>query len=482
MSDKKTVRTRVAPSPTGYFHIGTARTALFNYLYAKKNSGEFIVRIEDTDVERSKSKYEADALESLRWLGLDWDEGPDEQKSKKARKQESKKRYGPYRQSERTEIYKKYLEQLLEEGKAYWCTCTKEELEAHRESLAADGLPLRYSGKCRSKSHPASESAVIRFKVLEKEIVFVDEIRGKVTFDSGLLGDIVIAKSLEQPLYNFVVVVDDYKMDISHVIRGEDHLGNTPKQILIGDALGFDVPVYAHLPLILAPDKSKLSKRVGDMDATVRALREGGYVSEAVVNFMLLLGWNPGTDDEVLTLDQAVRQFSFSGIQKGGAMFNLQKLRWFNSHYIKGMKIEDLRERIRDFIPAEWKGDELDGALEMERERMRTLTEFEGLAGFVFQMSDYPRGRLVWKKSDVETAQNHLEKVLDIMQETLDNGLETRVMEYADAEGRGDVLWPLRVALSGQEKSPGPFEIIKTIGREEALQRVKAAVKKISKS
>ena len=496
----KKVRTRIAPSPTGYFHVGTARTALFNYLYAKRHGGEFILRIEDTDKERSKPEYEKDIIESLEWLGLEWDEGPTKVKSEKL-KVES------YRQSERTEIYKKYLEKLLDEGKAYYCYCSKEELEAQRVSGEVNGHVFKYSGRCRENAEQrgtlrgTTRNGVIRFKVPEKKISFHDEIRGKVEFDSSLFGDIVIAKSLDEPLYNFSVVVDDEEMGITHVIRGEDHLGNTPKQILMQEALGFSTPVYAHVPLILAPDRSKLSKRIQGvpstssgnndkgspstrsgnintgMDATVRTLRESGYLPEAIINFLALLGWSPGDEREVFLLEELEKIFDLGKIQKGGAIFNIQKLDWFNAHYIKLAPKEHLEKLLQDFVPEKWFRDErFSRAVELERERMRTLRDFEKTAGFFFELPEYPAERLVWKESTSEITKKHLEVIVGIMEETLGDGLKKRLMEYAEEVGRGGVLWPLRVALSGLEKSPGPFEIIQVIGREEAIQRVKAAL------
>ncbi|MEK7076748.1 MAG: glutamate--tRNA ligase family protein, partial [Patescibacteria group bacterium] len=397
---------------------------------------------------------------------------------------------------ERTEIYKKYLEQLLEEGKAYWCYCAKEDLEAEREAQMVNGRAPKYGGHCRpsadtrgqdaDKRGPErinTQKAVIRFLAPEKEVQFQDLVRGKVQFDMSLAGDFVIAKSLETPLYNFSATVDDFLMEITHVIRGEDHLANTPKQILIQEALGFSRPEYAHLPLILNPDRSKLSKRIMEaprpaspklqrgeqarelrsqgaekMEATIRALRERGYLPEAVLNFLLLLGWNPGNEKEVFSLEEAVAAFDFKKVQKGGAIFNEDKLDWFNAHYIRELPFEHIYELVRKFIPEVWKSqpDILREALRVLRERMKRLTDFQELAGFFFELSKYPASRLKWKTADMETTEKHLENILEIMEETLGNGLEERVMAYAEKHGRGEVLWPLRVALSGLEKSPGP--------------------------
>ncbi len=464
MPDKKIVKTRIAPSPTGFLHVGTARTALFNYLYAKRHGGEFVLRIEDTDKERSEKKYEEDIVKSLTWLGLKWD--------------------GKItRQSERTEIYAKYLEKLLQEGRAYYCYCTKEELEAQRISQETNGRIFKYSGRCREAgSRENGQPRVIRFKIPDKKVSFTDEIRGKVEFDASLFGDIVIAKSLHEPLYNFSVMVDDEEMGITHVIRGEDHLGNTPKQIALQEALGFEIPAYAHLPLILAPDRSKLSKRVGDMDATIRTLREGGYLPEAIINFLALLGWSPGDDREIFSLADLENIFDLEKIQKGGAVFNIQKLEWFNAHYIKTTPQGRLEKLLADFVPEDWARDErLVRAVQLERERMKTLRDFTESASFIFNLPEYPAGRLIWKKSTDKIAEKHLEIALSIMEEKVGDGLEKRIMEYAEREGRGEVLWPLRVALSGLEKSPGPFEILSAIGREEGIRRIRAALKKLKK-
>ncbi|MEF8847448.1 MAG: glutamate--tRNA ligase, partial [Candidatus Paceibacterota bacterium] len=288
--EENEIRVRLAPSPTGPLHVGTARTALFNYLFAKKNEGKFILRIEDTDPERSKDKWEKNIIKNLEWLGLNYDEGP-------TLDSDSKGSHGPYRQSERMNLYKKYLERLLEEDKAYRCFCTKEELEAQKEQQIKNGEPPRYTGKCRSLTEEEVQEKleqgkdfVIRLKNVDhnRGIKFDDVIRGEVEFESNLLGDFALSKKFEQPLYNFAVVVDDYKMDISHVIRGEDHIPNTPKQILVREALEFEEsPKFAHLPLILGADESKLSKRHGAVSIT--EYRKQGYLPEALINFMAFL-------------------------------------------------------------------------------------------------------------------------------------------------------------------------------------------------
>ena len=314
---EKQIRTRLAPSPTGPLHIGTARTGFFNWLFTRQNNGKFILRIEDTDIERSKPEFEKDIEENLKWLGLDWDEGS-------------------YRQSQRLDIYEKYLNQLLKEKKAYYCFCSKEQLEEDRQAMLAQGLSPKYSGRCRSISQEETdkkinrgEAAVIRFRVPETDLEFNDLIRGKVKFNTSLLGDIVIAKNLRAPLFNFAVVIDDHEMEITHVIRGEDHIPNTPKQIIIQRALGFEEPRYAHLPLILNPDKSKLSKRY--LETSLNDYRERGYLPEAILNFIALIGWHPSDEKEIFSKEELINEFNLKKVQKAGAIFSVNKLDWLNS-------------------------------------------------------------------------------------------------------------------------------------------------------
>jgi nondiscriminating glutamyl-tRNA synthetase len=331
----KNIRTRFAPSPTGNLHIGSARTALFNYLFAKQNKGKFILRIEYTDKERSKKEFEEDIVENLQWLGLEWDE--------------------EYRQSQRTKVYEKYLKKLLKEKRAYYCFCTKEELEDMKQEQMSRGEAPKYSGKCRNLSEKEIENNlkqgknyIIRFKVEPKKIKFNDLIRQEVEFDTGLIGDIAIAKDEKTPLYNFSVVVDDNEMKISHVIRGEDLLPNTPKQILLQEALDFTRPEYAHLPLILGPDKSKMSKRHGA--TSIKEYAEQGYLAEAVINFLAFLGWNPGDEREIFSLASLKKEFSLEKIQKRGAIFNIKRLDYLNGFYIRRKPLEELTELCIPFL------------------------------------------------------------------------------------------------------------------------------------
>ncbi len=487
-AEEKPVRVRLAPSPTGHLHVGTARTALFNWLFARQHGGSFILRIEDTDKERSVQEYEREILDGLAWLGLSWDEGPVyTATSHKLPATSYKGNYGPYRQSERTARYRHYLQALLDEGKAYYCYCTKEALEAERELMLADGRPPKYGGHCRNLSLPPSGAIpeTIRFKTPEAEIEFKDMIRGKITFDGNLLGDMVIAKNLDTPLYNFAVVVDDVDMRITHVIRGEDHLPNTPKQILFQRALGFAEPAYAHLPLILGKNREKMSKR--HAETSLLEYRTRGYLPEAVINFLALLGWHPQGDEEIFSLDALTKEFSLKRVQKGGAVFDEEKLEWMNAAHIKRLPVEEVAARLKDFLPhaeASYDRQFLVKVVALERDRLKTLGNFFELAGFFFELPEYDSGLLTWQDTGPLKTKEILEKAARIIEslppsefgkESLARVLEGLVQE----EGRGGVLWPLRVAVSGRAASPDPLDIISILEKDETLRRVRTAIQKI---
>ncbi len=456
------VRVRFAPSPTGVLHIGSARTTLFNYLFAKKHKGDFVLRIEDTDKERSKKEFEKDILENIKWLGLNWDE--------------------LYYQSKRTKIYEKYLKKLLDSGKAY-------------------------------------KKEIIWFKNPNKKVVFDDLIRSKVEIDSAVLGDFSLAKSLKEPLYNFAAVVDDYEMEISHVIRGEDHISNTPKQILIYEALGWKPPQWAHLPLILGPDRSKLSKRHGAV--SVSEYKEQGYLPEALINFMALLGWSAqgpsGQDKEIFSLKELIEEFSLEKIQKGGAVFNIEKLNWFNGHYIRQKSSEEIislaipylieaglikpifsskqyppayggyvleQEYIINKTKEKISADKLKKIISLEQERMKKLSEAGERTEFFFKEPKYKADLLKWKNMSKKEIIASLDKSHSILCDVKDEDLKTDKLKQilmSEAEkfntDRGCLLWPLRVALSGRNKSPGPFEIAEILGKKETLKRIKWAIK-----
>jgi len=512
------IRVRIAPSPTGPFHIGTARTALFNYLFARKFQGTFILRIEDTDKERSERKAEEEIMDSLKWLGIEWEEGPD-----------IGGKYGPYRQSERGEIYKKYLEKLLKENKAYFCFCTEEELEAQRQYQMSIGKPPVYSGRCRNLSSETvkrylaeKRKFIIRFKTPAKKIEFKDLIRGKINFDCSLLGDFAIAKGFDFPLYNFACVVDDFEMKISHVIRGEDHISNTPKQILLQEALGFPKVQYAHLPLILGPDRAKLSKRHGPV--SILELRKQGFLPEAIINFIAFLGWNPKSEKEIYSLNSLIKEFSLEGVQKSGAVCNFKKLEFLNGFYIRQKSIDKLTElclpylisanlilpifRERQYPPAyggkeiiqKYKvletGEEIDletiqKIISIYQGRLKKLSEIPELVDFFFKEKlDYPKELLRWKESEDEIVKKALDRLEDILskveikdwqseklQEILVKEAESFASEIQKVGDRGYLLWTLRVALSGKRASAPPFEIAEILGKEKTLRRIKMGEK-----
>jgi len=506
MEKNNQVRTRIAPSPTGFLHIGTARTALFNYLFAKKNQGSFILRIEDTDLERSKKEFEKDIMESLKWLGIEWDEGPTLENGKYIGN------YGPYRQSERKEIYKKYLEKLLNENKAYYCFCTPEELETQRQYALSIGQPWFYNGKCSQFSKKEAEkllsqgkSSIIRFRNTPKKIHFNDLIRGKIEFDTSLIGDFSLAKDLNTPLYNFAVVVDDYEMKITHIIRGEDHISNTPKQILIQEALGFPQPQYAHLPLILGPDRTKLSKRHGAV--SILDYKKAGYLPEALINFMAFLGWNPGSEREIYSLYALIKDFSLENIQKGGAVFNIKRLDFLNGFYIRQKSKEKLTELCLPYLIEaglinsheekekfhlgephfEIKETKeivdfsfLEKVVSLYQERLKKLSEISELTDFFFKEKiKFDKNLLKWKNMNEEDVKESLKDLIMILEKirkedwTKEN-LEKIIAKEANSRGdRGEFLWPFRVALTGKKASAGPFEIAAILGKEKTIKKIK---------
>lgn len=472
------VRTRIAPSPTGWLHLGTARTALFNYLFAKKHGGKFVLRIEDTDLERSDKKYEKDIIEQLRWLGIEWDEGPD-----------AGGEFAPYRQTERTGIYSKYIEKLLEDGLTFYCFHSEEELEAERKAqLDKKQSPKHVCGHFglpeeKKRELMAKGNYVIRFRPPKKKVAFEDLIRGEIEFDSELLGDFSIAKEVSVPLYNFAVVVDDYEMKINFVIRGEDHIPNTPKQILLGEALGFPIPRFAHLPLILNPDRTKLSKRFAR--TSIRDYREEGFLPEALVNFIALLGWNPGTDEDFFGLADLEKRFSLERVQKSGAVFNREKLEWLNGHYIRQ---KDLDELTRLCLPYFGRSADFEYAkkiVALERERMKKLSDIKDAADlFLADKLEYDKELLRWKNAADEKTKANLNAAKEILNGILENEFNAaKIKEELDKKaketGAGDLYWPLRVSLSGKKFSPPPQDIAAILGKEKTLERIDEAVKKV---
>ncbi|MDE2172464.1 MAG: glutamate--tRNA ligase [Patescibacteria group bacterium] len=439
--------TRFAPSPTGLFHAGSYRTALFAYIYARQNDGTFILRIEDTDRERSKKEYEENIVESLAWLGLKYDQF--------------------FRQSDRTALYQKYVQKLIGSGHAYVSKETPKE--------------------------PGGRNEVIRFKNPRKKVTFHDLVRGTIEFDTSELGDFVIAKSLTEPVFHLVNVVDDFEMGITHVIRGEDHISNTPRQILIYEAIGATrLPEFAHIPLLLASDRSKLSKRHGALPMT--DYRARGYIPDALVNYMALLGWHPSDDREIMPLDTIIKEFSLERVQKSGAVFDEEKLRWFNRQYISEMSNAAFAASAAPFLP-EWlsaSSPRFNRLIPILREKIAILSQIGDLLGtggelgFVRELPAYQPELLLWKKNPSrQAAHAHLSKALPILSSVADadfgkNTVKDALWDYAEREGRGDVLWPIRVALTGQAQSPDPFIAAEILGRQESLTRLAAAIKKLS--
>lgn len=487
------VRTRFAPSPTGFLHVGGLRTALYSYLIAKQNGGKFLLRIEDTDQKRSVEGAVQSLLNSLYWAGIYPDEGVTMDEAGKISQTGDN---GPYIQSERLEIYKKHADDLITQGDAYYCFCTEERLTTLREDQQKNNLAPRYDGLCRKiDAHEAKKRAstgvphVIRMKMpLVGEIEWDDAIRGRVSFRNDLVDDQVIIKTDGFPTYHLAAVVDDHLMEITHVVRGEEWVSSTPKHLKLYEYFGWQAPVFAHLSLLLNADKSKLSKRQGDV--AVEDYAKKGYLPQAMINFVAFLGWNPGTEKEIFSLDELVKEFKIEKIGKSGAVFNLEKLDWYNREYLKKM---DNLELAKNVLP--WfKGagyditdlDYLAKVVSLEKERVTTLSELPAAVGFVFKLPEYDKNLLVWKKSTPEEAKKILQELVDLLntksvQPWDKASLESTIGEWIKTNGytNGSVLWPLRVALSGSDKSPGPYEIAVVLGETECKIRLQVAVAKL---
>jgi len=515
-NDSEKIITRFAPSPTGPAHIGSIRTALFNYLLSKKLGGTFILRIEDTDKERSKVEWEHMLIRSLKWLGFSWDEGPIIVEGQESifDKTNYSIRYignkGPYRQSERTEIYKKYLQKLLDEGHAYYCFCTKEEIEAQKNYLMSIGESPVYKGTCRNltKEEVAEKiekgkKCVIRFKTPESQkISFEDLIKGKITFDTETLGDFVIAKNLETPLYNFTCIVDDFEMAVTHVLRGEEHISNTPKQIAMLNALGVKHPFYAHMPLILGQEKKKLSKR--DAETSLDEYFKDGYLPEAIINFVAFLGWNPGTEKEIYSMEELIADFSIEKIQKSGAVFNPEKLDWINGLYIRKKPITELTnlclpfliesKLIEPYTETSFRTTDtqqiitknrIEKAVLLYQERMKKLLEISEFIDFLFKNEiDYEKSLLKWKEMTdeeiISSLKTSIRLILNI-EEFEKSEIEKVIFTEAEKmPNRGNILWPFRVALTGKQSSAGPAEVAELLGKEKCLDRLELAIKKLT--
>ncbi|HEU4504638.1 MAG TPA: glutamate--tRNA ligase [Nitrospira sp.] len=462
------VRVRFAPSPTGFLHIGGVRTALFNWLYARQQEGVFILRIEDTDQSRSTDESIQAIIEGLRWVGLDWDEGP-------------------YRQTERMELYRNHAVRLFEGGQAYWCVCKADELEARRKEAEAKGLSPRYDGRCRNLgiTQPSGEAA-LRFKAPQTGQTVVDDlIKGKIVFDNTVLDDLIILRSNGYPTYNFSVVVDDALMRITHVVRGDDHLTNTPRQVPMFQALGFPVPQFGHLPMILSSDKARLSKRHGA--TSIMAYKEMGYLPDAMVNYLVRLGWSHG-DQELFTRSDLIEKFNWKNVQTSAAVFNPDKLLWMNAEYLKTSPPEDVARALVPFlkqagllddthaVPQEW----LVQLVVLVRERAKTLVEM------VEWVKPYFGEAVVWEE---EAAKKFLTPATaPVLRKLLDRfvsipgfskqGWEEQFKRLVEEEGMkmGQLAQPVRVALTGRTASPGLFDVMEVLGRDRTLARLRQSL------
>jgi glutamyl-tRNA synthetase len=474
------IRVRFAPSPTGELHIGGARTALFNYLFSHRHRGTFILRIDDTDFERSKVEYVEKLLLAMKWLGLGWDEGP-------------------YYQSKRMIYYQSEASRLISEGKAYRCYCSIDELEAGRNAAKKENKAYHYPGTCRNLAPneeerliAKGEQPVIRLMTADQgETVVRDLIRGEVHFDNSGLDDFIIVKSSGQPTYNFASVIDDWKMKISHVIRAEEHLSNTPRQILCALALGYVLPAYAHVPMILAPDRSKLSKRHGA--TSVEEFRSLGFISEALINYMALLGWSPGAGDEesdIYNLDQMCDLFSLDKVNKTAAIYDTEKLTWMNGHYMRNYDLEQLTQFARPFFVKKGYISENATKSELEylqkvigvvRERAKTLVELADVAFYFFDdifTYDQKGVEKAFKKEGIEDHLINIGKLLENVEVFDHHSTEAIFKKYSEQKGDsiGKTIQPVRLAITGLTGGPGLFEIMELLGRERTVKRIERAV------
>lgn len=471
------IRTRFPPSPTGMLHIGGLRTALYNWLFARKNGGKFLLRIEDTDRTRLVESATQNILDNLKWAGLDYDNEP-------------------VVQSQRLELYQRAADELLAKKIAYRCFCSAERLDQLRQQQQARKLPTRYDGLCRdlkpadiTAKLAANVPSVIRFALPQHgTIVFHDLIRNEVRFNLAALDDQILIKSDGFPTYHLASVVDDHDMGVTHVIRGEEWLSSTPKHILLYQAFKWEVPTFAHLPLLLNPDRSKLSKRTGDV--AVDDYRDAGYLPDAILNFVLLLGWNPGTEQEFFTRDEMVGQFDLSHVNKSGAIFNREKLDWINGNYIRSLPVEQLTDYALPWLKlAKLYDDKTDidyvrKVIALEQKRIKRLGELPELIEYFFRQPEVDPKILPWRGQAVADTARILHQLYELLNSIPESayepvGLESRVKAWIQQEAlaNGPVLWPLRVALTGKKASPGPFEVSSVLGKTRSLERISNALR-----
>ena len=484
--DSTAIRVRMAPSPTGPLHIGTARTSLYNFLFARHVGGTYVLRVEDTDVARGTAAWESDIIDNLHWLGITWDEGPQVAGGADIGP------HGPYRASQRMELYAREADRLLTSGSAYHCYCTPEELEAVRKEQERNHEAPRYNGRCLSLTDADRAAFVaegrepaLRLKVPPEKIRFDDLIRGEVEFDNALLGDFVIVRSNGMPLYHFAVVVDDEAMAITHVVRGEDHLSNTPKHIALIRALGYREPRFGHIPLILNPDRSKMSKRKSQTAMT--AYREQGYLPEAMVNFLAFLGWSPGTEEEIFSLEELAARFEIGEVHKAGAVFDKDRLEYLNGVYIRSLADGQLALRLRPFLPAALDDDIVMRLAPLLKERLVRLADATELAAFLTETDEQvaalyepelllPKGRSAAETAEALAASH--DALAAVSEPDFASGeLEGICRAATEAHGwkAGDFFRPLRVAITGRLVSPPLFGSMELLGRERTLARIAAA-------
>jgi glutamyl-tRNA synthetase len=471
-------------------HIGTFRTALFDYFLARQNNGQFLLRIEDTDRERLVPGALENLLEMFKAFHIDYDEGPVLQSNGSIVETGD---FGPYVQSARLDIYKRYAEELIQKGCAYPCFCTVERLDEMRKSQSAIKQTTKYDRKCLALTAAEAEAKmreyesngqtyVIRLKVPEGRTEFIDAIRGEIIFDNNEVDDCILMKSDGYPSYYLACTVDDHLMKISHVLRGEEWISSTPKSLILFAMFGWDAPIFAHVPLLLGPDKKKLSKRTGD--TAVEEYFKHGYLPEALINFIGTLGFNPSADREIFSLDELVTLFDLNKVNSAGAVLNMEKLDWMNRHYLMQLTEDELANRAEGFVHADLGEIRVRRALFVERSRVSRLTEFDNAIAAYLTLPEYDHAILIWKKADAMDGMAQLSRIQlvleNISHETFDNVslLETAIKEYIASNSlqNGNVLWPLRVSLSGLEKSATPFELLWALGKEESLRRISLAI------
>lgn len=502
MDNKKEIRVRFAPSPTGELHIGALRTALSDFLYARKNNGKFILRIEDTDQARLVEGAVERFLEMLNWAGVIPDEGVVLDENGKVTQ---KGKYGPYIQSERLDIYKKYVKQLIDEGKAYYCFCTAERLDEMRKGQQVRKEAPKYDRKCSNLSKEEveeklkkGEKYVVRFKIPEGKTFFNDLVYGKIEVENSTVDDQIILKSDGFPTYHFAVVVDDYSMKISHVFRGSEWIASTPKHILLYKAFGWEefMPEFAHMPNILGKDgKKKLSKREGSV--SVQDFKNQGYPAQAIINFIALLGWNPKTQQEIFTMDEIIAQYDIKKVNKSGAVFDVKRLDWISVQHIKRMNIDELYEEVLPFLEEKnfykswsmehkvWSSKEKENyikkVLTIEKDRLEKFDQVgENNQFFFSDKIEISPDDLRWKDSSDDDTKNNLQKAVEVLEsiseeEWILENIEKKMLDTA-GDKRGDLLFPLRAALTGQKKSPSPFEVAWVLGKNESTKRIRSAI------